>query len=79
MLSKKDVIRVARAEERFEGCKALSEFSWELHEAFLCIGNTSESGFLHLSSPTCKMGGNSLSPRETLRTKVLESCGEARL
>lgn len=65
--------------EMFEGCKALSEFSWEMHEAFPCIGNTAESGFLHLSCPTCKMGGNSLSRRETLRTKVLESYGEARL
>lgn len=34
MLSKKDVIRVARTEEMVEGCKASSEFSWKLHEAF---------------------------------------------
>lgn len=52
MLSKRDVIRVARTEEMVEGCKASAKFSWKLHEAFLCITNTSESGFLHFSSAT---------------------------
>lgn len=78
MLSKKDGIRAARTEGMFEGCKALSEFSWELHEAFHCVGSTPESGFLHPSSPACKRGAIAFLP-EMLRTKVRESCGEARL